>query len=174
MAKRVRTTLLTYTVQTNPASISADITTACGTGSCAYWHPVSNPSPATSPLLLSLLTRKALTGQGPGSATEFRYDSRGNVLNRYDWNSTIVGTMPGLGSLNDGNSSWRHFIYDGYGNVTDATDPICTTTRYFYDSNSLYPTSIVEDYRGDAVGCSPQGAALTRTTTIKLEADTGL
>ena len=154
---------------TNTASLTTNSTTA-------YWNPATNPSPATSPMLLTLVERKEVDDPqnfGPGSVTEFSYDTHGNVLNQYDWDSTKA-SKPALGGMNSSNSSWRHFLYDGYGNLTDSTDPLCTTTKNFYDSNSLYLTSFTEDYRGDSVGCTPSGTALTRTTTVTMDHWSGL
>ena len=154
---------------TNTAGITTNSTTA-------YWNPATNPSPATAPMLLSLVERKEVDDPlalGPGSVTEFGYDTKGNILNQYNWDSTKA-SKPSLGALTSSNSSWRHFLYDSYGNVTDATDPLCTTTKNVYDSQSLYLTSFTEDYRGDSVGCTPADTALTRTTTVAIDHWSGL
>jgi len=167
---RVRSTVLTYLFPTLAAPATVD-------QASGYWNPASNPFPATAPLKLSLPVRKEVddvAGQGPGSVTEFSYDTPGKLLNRFDWDSTRAPSMPGVGSLNSGNSAWHHFTYDSYGNVLTATDPICTTTSYTYASDNLYPTSIIEDDRSVQVGCSPQGAALTRITSVHFDPPTGL
>jgi RHS repeat-associated protein len=121
----------------------------------AYWNPAA-------PNLLQLQTRSAITGQGPGSVLEHTYDSRGNVTEERQWNSTLSSspTTP----LTASDASLTDMVYDSYGNTTQVTDPNRLITSYTYDGNSVYPNKKVE----------ASGTSVARTTSYSFDPSTGL
>jgi YD repeat-containing protein len=92
----------------------------------AYWNPAS-------PKFLHLLSRSALTGSAAnGAITEFSYDGNANPTQERRWDSTR------------GANQLSSFQFDGYGNLTQVTDPAGNVTQYAYDGNNLYLSKKVQ------------------------------
>ncbi|MBV9779465.1 MAG: RHS repeat protein, partial [Acidobacteriaceae bacterium] len=104
----------------------------------AYWNPASKK-------FLHLLSRSVLTGSGANSAaTEFSYDINANPTQERHWDSTKAATLPA--SLTGSNAAVTSYVFDGYGNVTQATDPAGNVTKYTYDGNNLYVSQKVQAF----------------------------
>ncbi len=155
-----RTTKVTPTVMVGTASATEDL-------SVDYWNPGSNPTTPGAPLLQHLTQRKEVDDLSPSLRAQARPPSF-PMTPRVTWSTGTTGIPPrqscrAWGALSTGNSSHRHFVYDSYGNVTDATDAIGTTTHYGYDSTSCI-SSITEGY----------GTSFARSTSRVCDPNTGL
>ncbi len=102
-----------------------------------YWNPAA-------PKLRGLMTRSVMTGAGTGAMTELSYDAYGNSIQERHWDSVKAASRPS--QLNASNASVTSRIFDGYGNLTQLTDPKGNVTRFSYDSSSLYPIQQVQAF----------------------------
>jgi RHS repeat-associated protein len=132
-------------VVTAPNFAYTDTSGASVNDSAGYWNLYSQ-----SPL--ALVSRSYATGSGPGSLTEFTYDSHGNVLQQRQWDSTKGSqTTP----LTSANAIITTNTYDSYGNLLTTQNPRGYITQYTYGTvctygpgavTGLYPTQIVQAY----------------------------
>jgi len=128
----------------------------------AYWN-------VFSPQLLNLVSQTTVSGT-PGAMTQFGYDcgtgpgglTHGNVTQESHWDSassTWLLIKHGY-DTSDPNSC----VNNGPGNLTYTTDARNDSTVYFYDSNHLYITQMVQAY----------GTADARTFTFAHDFRSGL
>ena len=154
-------TLLRTTTNTFVTSAAQGSNTAASDTTVGYWNP-------GGPVLPRLTLRSAVTGNGKGADSEYQYDSHGNVTYVFHWDSTKATSMPSTSgatyNLNSGNAVGTNNVFDGYGNLTQVTDPDSHVTKYTYDSNSLYITQKVDGF----------GSSVPRTTTYVNDQATGL
>jgi len=132
----LRTTQNSYVIAAGTAT--TDYTLVDGNG---YWNNLAYQ-------LLSFPSRSVVTGIGPGSITEFTYDSGGaftkaNMTQQRQWDSTKgAQTNP----LTASNAIVVNNVYDSYGNLTSTQNPRGYTTTYTFDpTNHLYVTQEVDN-----------------------------
>jgi RHS repeat-associated protein len=125
-----------------------------------YWNP-------SAPKLLAMVACRSTAGTGNGTVAEFSHDSKGNITQQRDWDSTRLSSQPTCGSspvLNSGNAVGHSQTYDAFGNVTDAYDAYSNDAHTTYDANSLYPITGYDAY----------GSSLQRATSYSFDFNTGL
>lgn len=147
----------------DPVSAPNSLTSAARTTKNTYWLPADtganqgngywNPYPST-PQLLNARTSTLVSESALQSYSELVYDSAtstGNVLNKFDWDSTKAG-FPGqissgasptynLSTINAIKTAWTYTS----GDILTETDPLVIEKAYTYGQCSgVYPSQVTE------------------------------
>ncbi len=149
----------TYEVMTAAKAGTGDIKENIADDTNGYWNLVSQT-------FVHLPATTSTTGSGPGSASQFAYDSLGNPQSAAYWDSTLSSSAPAAGKASNSNSRITSWTWDPTyrGNLVSEVDPNGNTTSYTYDGNHLYLQQKVEAY----------GTAYARTFTYKWDQNLGL